>query len=1324
MDFSFQIICVNVCGMGLHTRTKYRSHPIPYKIKEIVSTSKYVPTLYALLETKLRHDHKRIKLPNGLNYLGETSGGRNLAGDYTRNGGIFLFKEKSILVHDKKKHIRVISSQHAMYCKLFIDKNISLDLVIVYLSYKVDECEQTLKEIDQFLTEQKISKFAIVGDFNIDFNSPRHVRKVKALNSFLNKYNLFDLAAQLNSQPSYTWRGKGKRIQSKSCIDHFFINFQLFNKIEFCINSFSDHKTITVGMKSHFSYSPPKWRPFLFQNSEFLDLMKKETISFLFDNADAESKSNELKYFLDNEKAADMEFEYNDLEYGQSSVLFTLLQHLKRHHDKFYSKLRLKNYEKTKSFDKHISKLYDEIDNNSNSDAVQQINYLIFQQQEYFKNLVYCREETNYIQNLILDGKSNSLTFRHIKQNKRIEYNLMIDGKLCNEAEKVANIFANLHAEIVSPSITPSCDLNAFLKHYDLSLNDIFPRINDLTSPNSTTQEFKNVIKSMKSSSTPGISSQPKALFEFLFNFLPKFSTDAFNNFYTINIDESPFKSLKLRNIAFIPKKGCDLTDPDNFRPISLLEVMYKILSKALNKKVTPLLNRILHFDQFGFVPSRQMSVASSSIVATLNAIKQQKTSSQFISFDLRRAFDKAMPSIINEIILHIFPEGNFAQSWINLTSGGKFRSIVKGKVSPFFELKLGTSQGGPSASTKFNFIHHLFIAALESKLFYPISLKINQTQIPAGSLADDTWKFFQLKHENDVNIILDLFHHMKRFIGLEINTKKTNILTFGDAPKNLNLIGETTPYLKHLGIYLSFDMKVASKLTYDNLLSRLDNKSKLHTLKYGYNIFKRRNLCMSILNSTCFHIYRIYTPDKIQTKQIWKVISKFLWSSRTADGTSYRFKISQNTIESDFIDGGLNFLKPENQSFSIWLPNFINVLKHAKLYQESTLGKLTQLYNIPVSYILDNFGSQPLYQFKDQISCLFPCNDIYLDKLQDFCSNLEKNKITWLYTPILSFSPNENRNAFSQQEMDTLHQNNLKTIASILKTQELSKTHILVFPMIKSEICTNIANNPLAEKLRSIVDDVRMFQPLPFSLHISKYRKTNKTFFQLNKYDPSILSFHFKRMHKEKIRKPHPSIQTRKRDGKYFPDEEMFSISLKKLFSMPILIYYKSFFFEQYIRTLTSKNKLFKFHIEETNLCIKCNVISDTEHAIFACIFPNFFAHVLGIFLDERFNNGRPEFIFLKENFFLFNIWYPDFSDSDYTQLSLLILVAKDRALKISKDERLASWNNMNCFSQSMFTAQFTSKLLNEISMHSDLVTSFHSFLIKNKDRIDLFTP
>ena len=300
----------------------------------------------------------------------------------------------------------------------------------------------------------------------------------------------------------------------------------------------------------------------------------------------------------------------------------------------------------------------------------------------------------------------------------------------------------------------------------------------------------------------------------------------------------------------------------------------------------------------------------------------------------------------------------------------------------------------------------------------------------------------------------------------------------------------------------------------------------------------------------------------------------------------------------------------------------------------------------------------------------------------------------------------------FYKQDERVLYNLNKYTFASILKTIKL-KHHILLLPTLDTDLIKEITDPLLIDKLYKLVDSFKEAFPTYSSYKKEKFTKLLiplATVFQNNK---SIYSFHFKRMHKEKYNSDHPSIKTRRRDGLYFPDKEMFDKSFKMILNMPIFLHYKNFLLEQFIRTLPSKNKLFKFNIVESNKCNACNIVCNTEHAIFFCTFPKYFIHILALFLDFKYNNNQPEFIFLKENFYLFNIYYEDFSANDYLQLSHLILIAKDKSLKISNDECIIRWNENNFYAQTLLLIQFTFKLLTSAGHETSFISKFKEFVL-----------
>ena len=1307
---NFNIVCANVMGLGIHSRSKNKMKGIPPKIRELVSSAKYVPSLYICLETKLDADHKPLKLPPNMEYVGETCSPKPMA-------GVYMFCDKSILFD--KTNIHVISSAHAMYAKVS-SKGSEFEVISVYLPCDTELSVQILRKIDNFLTKRNINNFTLIGDMNISFFRPEHRNKARVLLSFIEKYKLFDVAKKLNIQTDCTWRGRGERSTSMSIIDHCFSSNINLNSLSFKYNAFSDHKTLTVGVQKKFIYNPPSWQKHLFKIPDFKELMKKETAIFLFDNAD-ETTRKEFEFYSENKENVDTDFSFNKPDYKDLSVLFALLKHLKLHYDKFFSKLKFKSFNKTQDFDKEISKLYADLDKHKNPQKIDEIKILISQQQEFFRNLSFIRAESAFLRGLILDGKNNSFTFSHCRRKTKNEHNLIIDNVLTNDPLTIVEHLSKMHASIVSPTNIPSSSLDELLTEFEISLDEMYPRITNLSSPLCTTKEYRDVIKSMSNNSCPGITSEPKILYEFLFDFVPNFSTRAFNHIHIIDIDKSPFSSIKDRNIVFINKKESDPKLAKNLRGICMMETMYKISSKALNCKVKPYLNQIVHPDQHGFIPGRHMHTASVSMTATMNYIKENKINAQLVSYDIQRAFDRVLPEVLHRILKHIFPSGNFADSWINLISKGRFRAIANNCVSKFIDIILGTPQGGPSAATLYDIVHHIFLSCLDSKIFKAISLHVNSKIIPAAAFADDSWKFYCFKNNSDVEKVYYMLSKLEETTGLKVNFSKTKILSNGNVSANLDLIGTVHSFFKHLGIFISFDMIQGAKLTYDELIKKLERKAKQYPLHSNYSIIKRRNLCMSLLNSMCFHIFRVYSPNSTQIKKLWKVISKFLWSSKSNEGISYRYKVASKQIELNLWQGGLKILKPENQSISIFMPSLLHVLNHARLYPLSSLGILLKFYKVDIKFLLNNFGVKSLQCNYKFLKLLYPgSTKMYFDKTVKFLKNIELNKTTMLKTSIISSFLAKK---FTKSQMQILMDKSLVTLFDLLEHRVIGD-RIMLLPAIRSDIYNLIEDSKLVRKLQSYIEVISSKQNILCldTIEKNKLSKKRLPLINVNDFKPSILSLHFKWLQREKYEQHAPSIKTRKRDGLYFPDIESFEMSFKKILSLPLILHYKSFLFEQLNRTLVSRKKLMLFGLIDSANCPKCNVDSTTEHGIFNCVFPKYFTHAFAIFLDNIYNDGKPEFIFLKENFFLFNILYPQFKDKDFLQISTIILVAKDRALKASKDDSIERWNVNNCFSQTLFVAQFSIKILEKTSSHINIASEFLDFLLKYKDNTTYF--
>jgi hypothetical protein len=81
-------------------------------------------------------------------------------------------------------------------------------------------------------------------------------------------------------------------------------------------------------------------------------MFKEQAGRYLFKCADSNSKTHDINHFLQSPTSfADNDFSFNNTTDCETKVLFDLIEHLKKHHDRFLSKQTLFNFHKTENFD-------------------------------------------------------------------------------------------------------------------------------------------------------------------------------------------------------------------------------------------------------------------------------------------------------------------------------------------------------------------------------------------------------------------------------------------------------------------------------------------------------------------------------------------------------------------------------------------------------------------------------------------------------------------------------------------------------------------------------------------------------------------------------------------------------------------------------------------------------------------------------------------------------------------------------------------------------------------------------------------------------------
>jgi len=153
-----------------------------------------------------------------------------------------------------------------------------------------------------------------------------------------------------------------------------------------------------------------------------------------------------------------------------------------------------------------------------------------------------------------------------------------------------------------------------------------------------TLQEVKHALFSMKGTKSPG----PDGIHAIFYKENWQTVSSSFLNFINTAIETGFVPSSFLTaHMILIPKEP----NPDlinKFRPITLLNVTYKVLTKLIVNRLRPLLNDLVGPFQTSFIPSRSTSdniILTQEAVNTMSKMRGSK-GAMVLKRDLHKAFD------------------------------------------------------------------------------------------------------------------------------------------------------------------------------------------------------------------------------------------------------------------------------------------------------------------------------------------------------------------------------------------------------------------------------------------------------------------------------------------------------------------------------------------------------------------------------------------------------------------------------------------------------------------------------------------------------------
>jgi len=189
--------------------------------------------------------------------------------------------------------------------------------------------------------------------------------------------------------------------------------------------------------------------------------------------------------------------------------------------------------------------------------------------------------------------------------------------------------------------------------------------------------------------------------------------------------------SFRTANIKLIPKKG-DLSKIKNWRPISLLNCFYKIISRVITSRIRKYIDKMTPICQKGYSSSRYCQEVLISIIEGIERCNFEKKKGAVISLDIKKAFDSLSHQFLQGVY-DFFNFGPVLKKWITLLSTKRKACIILegGKFTEFFDLERGNAQGDTISPFLFNLGYQILLFKLE------LSFQIEGTRAEVAAEAN-----------------------------------------------------------------------------------------------------------------------------------------------------------------------------------------------------------------------------------------------------------------------------------------------------------------------------------------------------------------------------------------------------------------------------------------------------------------------------------------------------------------------------------------------------------------------------------------------------------
>jgi hypothetical protein len=647
-------------------------------------------------------------------------------------------------------------------------------------------------------------------------------------------------------------------------------------------------------------------------------------------------------------------------------------------------------------------------------------------------------------------GKNYAESFyltKDIKSKKGIAKLVNAEGGEVTKDEEIQKILEQHYESTVGSDFTPEMSLTEFLEKYGVELPTLAEAEQNMLMEDVTDEEVKYALSSAKTSSAPGPSGQSIAIFKYLYSQVPKLMLATINQLIFVPglIKSGAFAWLLERKIVFIPKPGKVPDRVQNLRPLSLLESMYKILTRILTGRMAGTLDSVLYTEQHGFRAGRGCQTA---VLPVLEAVQDAESSGrplQLLSIDVKAAFDTIDPKAIYEVMLKQGYPVIFADALHKITEIGVGRIFYKGLLGEKFLIKSGAGQGDPASAPRYTVGSDPSLRALQRATeLVRYTFSHSGERMPVLAYADDQFKGLSVNTPQQITNIIQIYKDFAKVSGLQISIEKTAIMGINTCPDLLREIAEQTGIkvvteIKYLGIEIRKTYAESMAASFDAVTERLGGKYDRISSSY-VDLFHRRQLIQSVFAPSYNHVYMAFGYSEEAGNTIDNMICRLLWTRKNGGATQNKRKlVAKNRIAASYNMGGLKMSFSRENAQGLLLNTLQRLKAQADLpdqmrmcYSRIMLSRLRQVNALSINEMFSYAGCKIWTKYSKKLETKSPflaqCFAAYANMI---CMN-ETNRESWSMTPIAGHTLASDFHRITEADGYLLAANNLTHVGQL----------------------------------------------------------------------------------------------------------------------------------------------------------------------------------------------------------------------------------------------------------------------------------------------------